>query len=105
MKRCPGCGTILKGDSSRCGVCGADLWQVQDEPLEAVVHEEQGLEAEADHRLSRSELASARRMMMGRLAVYVVTALMIVLGFTLVSTRKPSGLASFTPFALGFWLI
>ena len=93
------------GDENLCGVCGADLWQAQDQSLETAVKEEEGLEAERDEQLRKKELARAQKLMMARLGVYVATAVFIVYGFWLTLYSKPASLVSLTPFSLGVWLV
>ena len=104
-KRCPECGVIVRGDSEICGNCGADLWRVPEKPLEEAVQEEENVEAAATDELRKEDRANARRRIKELLAVYVVTAVLIVSGFLLVEYSRPSGLVSLTPFSLGFLLI
>ena len=93
------------GDENLCGVCRADLWQVQDQSLETAVKEEEGLEGEKDEQLRKKELPRAQKLMMARLGVYVATAVFIVYGFWLMLYSKPARLVSLTPFSLGVWLV
>ena len=106
MKRCPECGAIASGDSDSCAICGADLFQVPEEPLGEAVHEEEKLETAAADQLMTRELASARRIMMARLVVYVVDAVLILSGFLLLFNSRPEPLSKpFTPFWTAFVLI
>jgi uncharacterized Zn finger protein (UPF0148 family) len=39
MKRCPGCGAITVDGSTVCGLCGSDLWGIEEEQLDVAVSE------------------------------------------------------------------
>ncbi len=106
MKLCPKCGAIVSGDNERCGICGADLWQATKKPLGEAVQEGERVEADEADQLRRKERASAKRIMMIRLAVYVVTTVLILSGLLLLlnSTYAPLSFP-FPPFWTGFVLI
>jgi len=106
MKLCPKCGAIVSGENDRCGICSADLWQTTKKPLEEAVQEGERVEGDAADQLMRKERASARRIVIIRLGVYVVTVVLILSGFLLLlnSTYAPLSFP-FPPFWTGLVLV
>jgi hypothetical protein len=84
MKRCPNCGTIVTGDSNRCGVCGAVLFLAQEEPLEEAVKEQQREETAAESKLMKKEWSKTQRLVIGKSIVWAASAILVFLGLFVV---------------------
>jgi hypothetical protein len=75
LKRCPECGTTVTAETETCGVCGANLLDVPDQPVETAVAEEEKIEATDQARLKRKDTAEARRPQYLRLTLAVAGVL------------------------------
>lgn len=72
MKRCPGCGAIAAEGSIVCGLCGSDLWGIEEEQLDVAVSETEKSQDASEKLLGRRESSIIRRRAIGKLVVGLV---------------------------------
>ena len=71
MRKCPKCGAIVS-ETGKCGICGADLWDTRDEPLEDAVREQEASESSESERLDLKEADEAEKWALKGLFLTIV---------------------------------
>lgn len=61
MKRCPGCGAITAEGSIVCGLCGSDLWDIEEEQLDVAISEIEKSQDASEKLLDSRESSTIRR--------------------------------------------
>jgi Flp pilus assembly protein TadB len=77
MKRCPGCGAITVDGSTVCGLCGSDLWGIEEEQLDVAVSETEKSQDVSEKLLEHRESSTIRRRAIGKLVAGLV---MVIVG-------------------------
>src|SRR6266852_2491846 len=72
MKRCPGCGAITVDGSIVCGLCGSDLWGIEEEQLDVAVSETEKSQDASEKLLDRRDSSTIRRRAIGKLVAGLV---------------------------------
>ncbi len=72
MKRCSACGTIAADGSTVCGLCGSNLWGIEEEQLDVAVSETEKSQDASEKLLERRESSTIRRRAVGKLVAGLV---------------------------------
>lgn len=98
MKKCPGCGAIVRDEEGQCGVCGASLLEARSEPLEDLLKEKSTrVPGQRDNHWKR-------RALLPSLVFLGLSIGLIIPGFLLLLSSDPSS-RGFIPFLIGFLLL
>lgn len=88
MRRCPKCGTIAADDSDRCGICGEDLFPIQNESVQDAVSNEERTLGTEKRKMEQEELAFEKRTGRTVLLSYGVIIGIFVVGIILTTLRS-----------------
>jgi hypothetical protein len=72
MKRCSARGTIAADGSTVCGLCGSNLWGIEEEQLDVAVSETEKSQDASEKLLERRESSTIRRRAVGKLVAGLV---------------------------------